>query len=679
MLGRRSPVAAYGVAAATVGVVAATKVLVDPFTGTQSPFLLFALAALAVVLLAAVTLAATTPQAWGSPTGPGSVRPGKNVTVFHDADFVAVFGYKLGERLSVDVFRGGHRIATASGPAVGTAEGPGLEVNHGPAGAAGPGDCWEGVTPDIFPGDRVVVTDAAGGTDSVLVDNVSIDPAGPVDTNPADRFAPVVLDGRAARADGTPIPVEELNSGELRQDAVRLRAVPNSVERIAGTTDGWRATYRYPYNLLKPSSLDPQQQKNAILGGAHAMGYGHAAPLPPETQIAEYPAGGGPALDCGNPASPFYAPKSANAVATADAAVNLTSGDLALGGTAAGDVTTVSVTLGDGNPDTTDPTADATGLTAGPGGKGWSAAFPRSQVEALGDGTLTATGTFTRADGSTAAGVAKKILKDTAAPDAPTATPNAGLYNSTQAVTLEAESGAEVRYTVNGPDPTAATGQPYTSQIQIPSSRTIRARAFDGAGNPSPVATLAYEIDTVAPTVGASLPAGTYDPEPSREVSLNASEDADVYFTTDGSLPSPGSPGTTKGAGPVRLDRTTTLKAVAVDRAGNVGAVASFGYVIRQPTRVSLQVATGNLQLDKTRPISGSVSPADAGRSVRMTIYTPGTARNVTKTLPLEGASRYNFAYTPQAAGVYSVRVSFLKDADHLGSTSPLASFRVIR
>lgn len=386
------------------------------------------LAALAFVLVVAVTLAATTPQAWASPTGPGSVRPGKNVTVFHDADFVAIFGYKLGERLSVDVFRGGHRIATASGPAVGTAEGPGLEVNHGPASAVAPGDCWEDVTPDILPGDRVVVADVSGGTDSVLVDNVSIDPAGPVDTNPADRFAPVVLDGRAARVDGTPIPVEELDSGELRQDAVRLRAVPNSVERIAGTTDGWRATYQYPYNLLKPSSLDPQQQKNAILGGAHAMGYGHAAPLPPETQIAEYPAGGGPALDCGNPASPFYAPKSANAVATADDAVNLTSGDLALGGTAAGDVTSVGVTLGDGNPDTTDPTADATGLTAGPGGKGWSAAFPRSQVEALGDGTLTATGTFIRADGSTAAGVAKKISKDTAAPGAPTATPNAGLY-----------------------------------------------------------------------------------------------------------------------------------------------------------------------------------------------------------------------------------------------------------
>lgn len=421
----------------------------------------------------------------------------------------------------------------------------------------------------------------------------------------------------------------------------------------------------------------------------------------------------------------------------------------------------MTVTLSDDDPATIDPTAAATGLAAGPGDKGWSAAFSRAQVEALNDGTLTATGSYTRADGTTATGVAKKILKDTAAPAAPTATPDAGLYNSAQAVTIEAEGGAEIRYTVDGQDPTAATGQVFGGQIQVPSSRTIRARAFDEAGNPSAVATFAYEIDTVAPTVSAnppgglfkeaqsvglgsndpgarifyttdnsfpsrssaeftgeairvdlsktvralvvdragnearqsfvytidvvaptvsaSLPAGSYDPGPAREVSLNASEDADIYFTTDGSVPSPGGPNTTQGRGPIQIAGTQTVKAVAVDRAGNTGAVASFGYVIRQPTSVSLQTATTNLKLGRTRAISGSVSPVGAGRSVRMTIYTPGTARNVTKTLALDGASRYSFAYRPKAPGRYSVSVSFIKDADHLGSFSPLASFRVIR
>ena len=74
----------------------------------------------------------------------------------------------------MDVYRGPHKIASASGPAVDTPEGPGLEVNHGPDGVAVRGDCWEGATPDILPGDRIVVT-GDGGTDEIFVDDIVID------------------------------------------------------------------------------------------------------------------------------------------------------------------------------------------------------------------------------------------------------------------------------------------------------------------------------------------------------------------------------------------------------------------------------------------------------------------------------------------------------------------------
>ena len=40
-----------------------------------------------------------------------------------------------------------------------------------------------------------------------------------------------------------------------------------------------------------------------------------------------------------------------------------------------------------------------------------------------------------------------------------------------------------------------------------------------------------------------------------------------------------------------------------------------------------------------------------AGETVEMTIFTPGTSPNVTRTLALNGASRYGFTYKPQAAG----------------------------
>lgn len=79
--------------------------------------------------------------ALASLTGPG-VGVGRNITVFHNLDFVGVYGYgPAGEPITVDVVRDGVTIGTATGPSVDTTQGPGLEVNHGPVGTPQPGDC----------------------------------------------------------------------------------------------------------------------------------------------------------------------------------------------------------------------------------------------------------------------------------------------------------------------------------------------------------------------------------------------------------------------------------------------------------------------------------------------------------------------------------------------------------
>ena len=84
---------------------------------------------------------AATASAAIDPAGPG-VRPGKNVTVFHNIDFVSAGGHTGGEHVQVDLIRGGHRVATTAGAAVDAGEGGALEVNHGPEGAPLPGDCF---------------------------------------------------------------------------------------------------------------------------------------------------------------------------------------------------------------------------------------------------------------------------------------------------------------------------------------------------------------------------------------------------------------------------------------------------------------------------------------------------------------------------------------------------------
>lgn len=439
-----------------------------------------ALVVSATALLAALTLAI---PASASLPEPDSVRPKHNISVFHNSDFVGVFGYPVGQRLTVDVYRGPHRIATAFGLAAQTPEGGGLEINHGPAGTAAQGDCWEGCTPDILPGDKIVVTDSTG-TDTVLVDDIAIT-KGPTDDTSTPSPYDVILEGKASYADGTPVPESTL-MGEMRNDGAGFRAVPNTIERVPGTTDGWRAIYTYPYKSTKSEGLPTvEEKKRAILTGDHEIGYGHAELLPSlETQIVEFPAAaGGPALDCGNPASPHYAPKEANAVTTSDdRAVNRASGTLTLGGTAMADTTAVSVVLNDEDPATPDVSVETTGLSGNYEEKGWSVSFTREQLVSLTDGKLTATGSYSLAEGGSTTGAEMTLRKDLVAPKLK-ATPGPKTANGPLGVALKSDGGERIRYTTDGSLPDRFSKVYRGTPIELTRTATIRTSATDAAGN----------------------------------------------------------------------------------------------------------------------------------------------------------------------------------------------------
>lgn len=520
------------------------------------------LAVSAAALVLSVALAASSSAL---PTGPG-VRDGKNITVAHNIDFVAVFGYTVGDPMTVEVFRNGVKIGTASGSAQSTADGGGLEVNHGPVGAPQPGDCWENITPDIIPGDRIVVT-GDGGTDEILVDDILITNDPVDDTTTADP-SDVYVEGHASYADGTPIPVDQLNSGEIRAGS-RFRASPNEVVRTPGMTDGYRAVYKDPYNIERNrDGIDP---KKAILNGDHAIGYGHVVSLPPESQLVEGVGNNanGPALGCEG------SPQEANAVATSDdEAVNLTSGDLVLGGIAMADTTAVTGTVSDetGGSVPFDATAS---LSTNPGQKSWSATIDRADLRRLADGTLTVAGRYTGA-GDTAGGRELEILKDTVAPKNLTGTPGPGSYDSRQAVSLNSGPGAEIHYTTDGARP------------------TVDSRLF------------------------------------SRRIQVTASQ---------------------------------TIKAFAVDRAGNQSGVSSLKYAIRAASSTSLRMGIVDLKLGKSRTISGRVSPAHPNKAVRLTIKR-GKQVVLRKNLGLNESSAYRYRYKPNRPGRYSLNVRFPGDAD---------------
>ena len=93
-----------------------------------------------------------------------------NIVVFPQRDFVTIEGYqgRVGQQATVTVTRGGVETSRAVGRVA--AGDVALEINH-PGGV-----CWQGVTPDIKPGDVVRVTFPGGASDSTRTQRPEVTP-----------------------------------------------------------------------------------------------------------------------------------------------------------------------------------------------------------------------------------------------------------------------------------------------------------------------------------------------------------------------------------------------------------------------------------------------------------------------------------------------------------------------
>jgi hypothetical protein len=461
--------------------------------------------------------------------GPQGVRTGHNITVFHNIDMIAAFGSSVGEQTQVDVFRGAHRIATARGAAVETPEGGALEVNHGPEGPAVAGDCWDGATPDIRPGDRIVVSNPGGaaGVDEAIVDNLAItsrtvvtrdadtggevvvipgtpetpeSPAVPETTEPTREE--VWLEGVAEYIDAngvaTPMPIEALDSAEFLgvPDDNQLRMAPNEV--VAGATPGTFIAKYYdedPEDSRAGFNIDRNRNNrnddyifNAVATGeGHAMGYGHVEILPPVSMLVD-------GLDEQLTAAPGCeaAPKLASSLGTAStdvlSTVNVAPGGadpvLTLGGWAAAGVTEAKVVLTSGDTvveKAVDLAADATRQ------QGWGASFTAAELEGLAEGDVRAQLSI----GDVLVGAVKTIRYDVTPPEL-SVDLSEGTYTGAQRVVVTAgAAGDTITYALNG-----GPARPYTGgAIELGvGDHVLVVRSTDTAGN-STERTFAYTVN----------------------------------------------------------------------------------------------------------------------------------------------------------------------------------------
>jgi hypothetical protein len=215
----------------------------------------------------------------------------------------------------------------------------------------------------------------------------------------------------------------------------------------------------------------------------------------------------------------------------------------------------------------------------------------------------------------------------------PRFSPGPGTYTSTQTVTVsDLTIGATVYCTVDGSTPTTSSNvcqQPIT----VSKSQTINAIATAPWHKVSAVAIGAYVINLPAAATPVFSPAGgSYTTVQTVAIS-DATSNAKIYYTTDGSTPTTSS---TFYSGPVAVMASETLKAIAVQPAYSDSAVASAAYEIQLPTAApTISTSTGSNNTVYGTPLTVTISDADANAAIFYAIGAPATTSSTRYTGPI--------------------------------------------
>lgn len=210
----------------------------------------------------------------------------------------------------------------------------------------------------------------------------------------------------------------------------------------------------------------------------------------------------------------------------------------------------------------------------------------------------------------------------------PLFSPAAGTYASAQSVTItSATSGAQIRYTTDGSEPTTSSAL-YSASLTVSTTTTVKAKAFKSGMNNSATATAAYTIgntQTVATPV-FSPAAGTYTSAQSVSIT-SATSGAEIRYTTDGSEPTTSSSLYTT---PLTISTTTTVKAKAFKSGMTASVTATAAYTISSTQTVASPVfnpAGGTY----TSTQSVTITCATSGAQIRYT--TDGTEPSASSAL----------------------------------------------
>ena len=165
-----------------------------------------------------------------------------------------------------------------------------------------------------------------------------------------------------------------------------------------------------------------------------------------------------------------------------------------------------------------------------------------------------------------------------------------GTYTSIQKVSItDSTPSASIYYTTDGSTPPSSSAELYTGPITVQSHQaTIQAIAVENGYQQSAIATATFTLNLptpVAPVI--SLASGTYPTAQAVTIS-DASPNAVIYYTTNGSLPTLGS---TQYTGRLTISSSETLVAVSADGYATSAPVSAQYLIGSSPTSLIYAVA----------------------------------------------------------------------------------------
>ncbi len=206
---------------------------------------------------------------------------------------------------------------------------------------------------------------------------------------------------------------------------------------------------------------------------------------------------------------------------------------------------------------------------------------------------------------------------------APTLSPGSGVYGVSLNVGVLGPAGSDLRYTVDGTDPTESSSTVLAGHsILVEEPLTLKVRAFRAGYTRSPIAEADYSFQTGAPT---AVPGPGVYSTPQYVTLSSATPGAEVRYTLDGSVPTTASALFTA---PIGLATATTLMAKAW----------SGGWAESETMAASYQFDYGALSPPALSPVPGTYES-----SVEVTISAPAS--------PPETSIHYTTDGSPPTAG----------------------------